>query len=450
VPKNKEIRDDILQDHHDSRDVGHPGIHRMLELIKRTYWWPMIKTDVQNYVKGCSACQKNKIIHQPGHVSLSPLLIPEQPWQEISIDMIEPLPKSDEYNSILVIVDRFSKMIHLILTMTSLFSTGLAEICKKEVRHIHGIPRRIISDRGPQFASKFMKELCNALGIERNLSTAYHPQTDGQTEQINQEVKSYLQTFINYRQNDWAKWLPTTEFQYNNKIHSATKNSPFFLNYGLHPWKGNLLVETSNPLANEFTSELIKVRDNAKAALQSYNGNMKDRGSDRRPKEKFIPGDSVWLEATNITSNRPSAKLDNKRYGPFEILEAVGDRSYRLKLPEIWAIHNVFHSSLLNQHSTPEFDSQKHPLPPPPDIINDKEEYKVEEIRGHRKQGRRTQSLVHWKGYDDIEDSWLPCSALQNSEETPNIERTITWTSIKGTLKQPEITMSIGISKKTA
>jgi hypothetical protein len=107
-------------------------------------------------------------------------------------------------------------------------------------------------------------------------------------------------------------------------------------------------METSNPSANEFTAELIKVHEEAKAALQSYNGNMKDRGLDRRPKEKFIPGDSMWLEATNIHSNRPSAKLNNKRYGPFEILEVVGDRSYPLKLPETWAIHNVFHSSLLN------------------------------------------------------------------------------------------------------
>jgi hypothetical protein len=242
--------------------------------------------------------------------------------------MIGLLPKSDEYNSILVTMDRFSKMIHLIPTMTSLSSTGLAKIYKKEVWCIHGIPRRIISDRGPQFASKFMKELCKALGIERNLSMAYHPQTDSHTERINQEVESYLQAFINYRQNDWEKWLPTAKFQYNNKVHSATKNSLFFLNYGLHPWKGTLSVETSNPSANEFTSELIKVRNEAKVALQSYNGNMKDRGSDRRPREKFMPGDSMWLEATNIHSNRPSAKPNNKRYGPFKILKAVRDRSY--------------------------------------------------------------------------------------------------------------------------
>jgi hypothetical protein len=168
------------------------------------------------------------------------------------------------------------------------------------------------------------------------------------------------------------------------------KQSPFFLNYRLHPWKGNLSVETPNPSANNFTSELIKIRDKAKLALEANNSMMKERGSDRRPKEKFMPSNSVWLEATNIHSNRPSAKLDNKRYGPFKILDAIRDQLYRLKLPETWAIHNVFHSTLLNRHSTPKFDSQKRSLPPPPDIINDKKEYKVEEIHGHRKRGRGT------------------------------------------------------------
>jgi hypothetical protein len=121
------------------------------------------------------------------------------PYRRIpGIDMISPLPKSEDQDAIIVIVDRFSKMIHLIPTTTSLSSLRLAEIYKKEVWRIHGIPRRIISDRGPQFASKFMKELCNVLGIERNLSTAYHPQTDSQTKRINQEIKTYLQSFINY------------------------------------------------------------------------------------------------------------------------------------------------------------------------------------------------------------------------------------------------------------
>ena len=147
---------------------------------------------------------------------------------------------------------------------------------------------------------------------------------------------------------------------------------------------------------------------------------MKSRGEDRKHKEDFLPGDNVWIEATNIHSNRPMAKLDHKRYGPFKVLKKVGECSYQLKLPETWAIHNVFHTSLLTRHHKLEFDSQRKPLPPPPDIINNKEEYEVEEIRGHRKRGQGVQFLFHWKGYDDVEDSWLPKSALENSEELVN------------------------------
>jgi hypothetical protein len=198
VPNSQEICDRILHNHHYSPDVGHPGIHQLLELVKGTFWWLMIKTDVKQYVKGCKQCQKNKSIRKREHVPLNPLPILENPWQEISIDMIGPLLKSEDQDAIIVIVDRFSKMIHLIPTTTSLSSLRLAEIYKKEIWRIHGIPRRIISNRGPQFALKFMRELCNALGIERNLSTAYHPPTDGQTEKINQEIKTYLQSFINY------------------------------------------------------------------------------------------------------------------------------------------------------------------------------------------------------------------------------------------------------------
>jgi hypothetical protein len=154
-----------------------------------------------------------------------------------------------------------------------------------------------------------MKELCNTLGIEQNLSTAYHPQTDGQTERINQEVEAYLRAFINYRQNDWSKWLPTAEFQYNNKVHSGTKHSPFFLNYGLHPWKGTLSTTTSNPSANDFTSELIKVCNEAKTALQSYNGNVKYQTRTRVITQELVEagqGKPRWKGLASTCVLRPS------------------------------------------------------------------------------------------------------------------------------------------------
>jgi hypothetical protein len=207
------------------------------------------------------------------------------------------------------------------------------------------------------------------------------------------------------------------KFHYNDKSHLATGQTPFFLNYGAHPWKGNLTAETTNPSANNLIKELEEIWKEAKAALEMNNDMMRSRGEQKRTKEDFKPSDSMWLEATNIHSNRPSRKLDNKRYGPFEVEEKVGDWAYCLRLPETWAIHNVFHETLLTGTHAAEFNSQKKPMPPPPDIIEEEEEYEIEEIHRHRRKGRGTQYLVHWKGYGNEDDTWLPRSSMGNAEE---------------------------------
>jgi len=135
-------------------------------------------------------------------------------------------------------------MIRLKATTTNILSEEIAEIYKNEIWKLHGISRRILSDRGPQFASKFMEELMRVLGTKRQLSTAYYPQTNGQTERINQEIGTFLRYYVNYQQDDWTKWLAAAEFQYNNKKHAATGKTLFKLNFGRHPWKGDLVVQT--------------------------------------------------------------------------------------------------------------------------------------------------------------------------------------------------------------
>ena len=192
VPNNKELREEILREHHDPADIGHPGQHRMTELLKRTYWWPGLKEDVKKYIQGCFKCQQNKVQHQKKAGELHPLEIPQGPWQEISIDIIGPLPKSNGMDAIVVIVDQFTKMIHLKATTTNVSSEGIAKIYRDDIWRLHGIPRKILSDKGPQFTSNFMEEFTKALGTKRQLSTAYHPQTDGQTERINQEIGTFL------------------------------------------------------------------------------------------------------------------------------------------------------------------------------------------------------------------------------------------------------------------
>jgi len=153
-------------------------------------------------------------------------------------------------------------------TMASIFSSEVAKIYQDNIWKIHGIPKKIISNRGPQFASIFMGELCKALGIKRAMSMAYHPQTDSQTERINQEVKVFLKHYINYRQDDWTKWLATAEFQYNDKKHAATGHSPFYVNYRRHLWKGNLTVEMEIPSLEDLSKKMETTREGAKTAIE--------------------------------------------------------------------------------------------------------------------------------------------------------------------------------------
>jgi len=256
VPNNKKIKKEIFKENHDSGDVGHPGQHRMLELIKRTYWWPGLKKDVKKYIQECFKCQQNKVQHQRKAEELYPLEIPKGPWQEISIDIIGPLPKLNEINAIVVIVDQFTKMIRLKATTTNISLEGIAKIYRDEIWKLHGVPRKILSDRGPQFASKFMKEFTKVLGTKRQLSMAYHPQTDGQMERINQEIRTFLQHYMNYQQDNWMDWLSIAEFQYNDKKHVATGRTPFKFNFGRHPWKEDLMVQTKIPQVEEFVKEL--------------------------------------------------------------------------------------------------------------------------------------------------------------------------------------------------
>jgi len=202
IPNNRKIKEEILKENHDLPNMGHPGQHRMLEVIKRIYWWPGLKEDIKKYIQGCFKCQQNKFQYQKKAGELHPLEILEGPWQEISINIIRPLPRSNGMDAIVVIVDWFTKMIRLKATTTNISLEGIIKIYRDEIWKLHEIPRNILSDRGPQFASKFMEELTKALGMKRQLSTAYHPQTYGQMERINQEIGTFLWHYINYQQDD--------------------------------------------------------------------------------------------------------------------------------------------------------------------------------------------------------------------------------------------------------
>ena len=192
IPAKKELREKVIQSCHEVPTAGHPGIAKTLELITRGFWWPQMKHDIELYIKACHICQTVKPNRQPKNAPLQPNEIPTEPWAVISIDLIGPLVPSKGKDMILVIVDQFSKKAYFLPCNTTITAQGVATLYRDNVFKEHGLPKKVISDREPQFVSSFMKELYKKLGIEPNPSTAYHPQTDGQTERVNQELEEYL------------------------------------------------------------------------------------------------------------------------------------------------------------------------------------------------------------------------------------------------------------------
>jgi transposase InsO family protein len=417
VPLDKTLRADIIAHHHDTPLAGHYGRHKTAERILRNYWWPTIHRDIKTYVTGCETCQRVKPRRLPAKTPLHPFEPPSRPWELVTTDLIGPLPESQGCNAILTIVDWLSKQVIFEPTNVELTSEGFAKILRDRVIREHGLFRRLIHDRDTRFVSKYIRELFRLLGIEQNPSTAYHPQTDGQTERMNQTIEQYLRAFINFRQDDWKEWLPLGEFAYNDSEHAATKQTPFFINTGQHPWTGiDTRRESRNKSASEFAQKMKQVREDAQAALRLASQKAKEQYDKHARTSHYEPRDKVYLEATNIRTKRPSKKLDDKRFGPFEVVKRIGESAYELKLPDSWAaVHPVYNETYLTPYRPPKFNRQKRPPPPPPIMVDEEEEHEVEEILDHRKHRGRTHYLVHWKGYPHEENTWEPPSHLQHA-----------------------------------
>ena len=232
VPNYHDLRLHIVKDTHDSLLAGHPGISKTLALVSRNYYWPGMATYITNYIKTCETCGRHKARRHNPYGHLESLPVAYKPWTELSMDFIGPLPTSHGMNSILVVVDRFTKGAHFIGTTTTATSKDVADMIIREIVSKHGLPKSIVSDRGTEFTSDFWKEFTKQLQIHNHYSTAYHPQTDGQTERINQILEEYLSLYTNYQMHDWSQLLPIAEMVYNNSPSATTGISPFLADHG--------------------------------------------------------------------------------------------------------------------------------------------------------------------------------------------------------------------------
>lgn len=315
----------------------------------------------------------------------------------------------------MVVVDHNSTKGVIICPCTEqIDAIGTAKLYHKHVFRRYGLPDVFLSDRGPQFASQVMQELWRILGVQGRMSTAYHPQTDGETERNNQEIESYLRIFCSSYPETWANLVPDMEFALNNQEHSATKHSPFFLMYRSHPKAFPTVFPNSKvPSIQEWTLSKIRAQEEAGAALELATQRMAARVN-----RNFIPfqeDQKVWLETKNLETGYPYRKLAPKREGPFKIREVLSPLVYKLGLPKRMKCHDVFHASLL----TPYHETAQHGpnfLMPPPDLIDGQEEYEVEALITHKKRYGHMVYLVKWKDQPTEENSWEPESHLTNAQ----------------------------------
>jgi hypothetical protein len=401
-------RRQVVHDHHDLPAYGHPGISRTTALTERHYWWPRMRQEIRDYVGGCADCQRNKVNTQARKALLVPIFPkPEaMPFETVAMDFIVKLPLSNGFDSILTITDHdCTKAAIFIPCNETITAEGVAELYLQHVFKRFGLPQKVISDRDPRLAGKFARALCTALGITQNMSTVFHPRTDGQSERTNQGLEQYLRFYINAKQSNWAQLLSIAEFAHNSWQNESTGQSPFDLLMGYHPRAEWTTVTSPIPQVTLRLDQIREARDRAKTAMIKAQQGWERR---KRTAPTFQTGDQVWLDGRNIKMFHPAAKLAPKRHGPFPIIRVLSPITYELRLPVQWKLHPVFHVDLLTPYRETEFHGANYDKPPP-DLINGEEEYKVERIVASRRFGRghKLQYLVKWKGYPDAENQWV-------------------------------------------
>jgi hypothetical protein len=407
----------VIAAHHDAPVHGHPGIARTIQLIKRDSWWPGLQKEVTDYVKGCAECQRHKVNNRPTRAPLEPIWakLEAMPFKTIALDFITKLPVSQGCNSILTVTDHdCSKATIFIPCVEEISGEETAALYAKHVFARYGLPTKVISDRDPLFTSKFTRELCKRLGIQQNISTAYHPHTDGQSERSNQWLEQYLRFWVNERQDDWAQYLPLAKFAHNNWPNKSTRKLPFHVLMGYHPRADYSGAPSTIPRVNtrleQYNEARRKAQDLMKWAQQSW--------VQCHDTPKYKAGDQVWLEGRHLQTNQPTAKLAPKRHGPFEVVQVMSPVNYRLKLPTQWSIHDVFHTDLLTPYrETPTHGANYQR--PPPDLVDGVEEYEVERVLdSHRYgRGRKLQYLIAWKGYPDSDNQWVNWDDAEGAED---------------------------------
>jgi hypothetical protein len=396
------VRMDILHDAHSSLTAGHFGISKTTKLLQQHYWWPGMRDDVTQYIATCPQCGMNKVPSTKPAGLIQPLPVPKRRFGSISMDFIGALPETasdQQYDSILVIVDRLTKMARFIPCHTTTTAAELAHLFVDHWYCFYGLPESIVTDRGTLFTSQFWSAVHSRLNVKLNKSTAFHPQSDGSTERLNRTLQDALRCYINPRLDDWDTLLPLVQFAYNTTFHSSIGMTPMDASMGFKPvtfLSPPPLATTNVPAANQLTDHMKTVVADVQRCLEAARQRQLNFANAHRSELSFEVGQQVWLSTQNLKQKvrGNTSKLTPRYWGPFKIVKKVGPVAYALDLPSSMQVHPVFHVSLLKQYH----EGTRIGAPPPPVILDGNIEYEVEMLLDHKeprtKRGKRYY-LVH-------------------------------------------------------
>ncbi|KAE8826953.1 hypothetical protein HRS9139_08125 [Pyrenophora teres f. teres] len=430
VPNDARLRRRIFDLCHDHEIAGHKGPRATLYLMYERYYWPGMPQSIATYCKACAVCKRTKSPRDGKHGYLRPLPIPHSRWSDLTVDYIQDLPPSRhenrEYRNILVVVDRLTKRRHFYPTRGR--TAAETASCFMDIFRHHGLPISITSDRGSNFVAPFWKRLCERLHIKRKLSTAYHPETDGQTERANQSLETFLRQFVNYAQDDWAAWLPIAEFQANDTVNSSTGMTPFFADLGYHPRSGihpqeNIETDLPRPTRDQIVRADEMMNSNADLVAhlkEQLRWAQQEQSAQANTSRHAVPlyqvGDKVWVSTVNWSTPSGTKKLNHRWAGPYTVTRTIHDgRAYELELPDamvLAGVFPVFHPRLLRPANDEGLPDQAPPTPVEVQITDEKgdshTEWLVDEFVDVRlgTKGRakdRWQYKIKWTDYPKAE-----------------------------------------------
>ena len=414
IPDDEDLKNSVIHENHDVLTSGHPGYFKTYLAVQDKYYWPKMHKYIQRYVNTCELCQRNKARQTKPPGLLQPLEIPSGRWLDIGMDFMISLPVTKNgYDSIMVITDRLTKRCKFIPTRMKATAQETADLFMKQYVKDHGVPRSIVSDRDSKFTSKIWIALVKCFETNHMLSSAFRPQTDGQTERCNRFIEDFLRGVINPSQDDWDEFLHFAELAYNRRVHSSIGMSPFEADLGYNPYMPEDVVHDPDfkkltKAAKNFLVRQMAFLKMAQDAMSEAQDRMKSYYDKNRKAQDFKVGDLVLLDGRNLNIRHKGfaqcAKLAPRFVGPYKIVRQVQRDSYEISLSKDLKLHPVFHTSLLKSYRKDARRQKTREVV----LCDGSTGQLVDAVIGHQKRRGKLFYKVRWLGETDQEATWEP------------------------------------------